>query len=173
MEKLETKLQLYYVSNRYLRYLKSYEEHVWENSDKENQRPYVGIILKINGYMYFAPLTSAKPKHLKWKDSLTSIRIEFKSELLAILCLNNMIPVPDGEVSLVDIESCLDKNYQNLLNKEAIGIRHKNDKIIRTAYNLYNELSRVDNTKSLIIRIRSVCFNFKELERLCNAFKAY
>ncbi|MBN2259402.1 MAG: type III toxin-antitoxin system ToxN/AbiQ family toxin [Clostridiales bacterium] len=165
------RLKLYYVTDRYTDYLRKFEKHVWMNSDKGQQRPYVGIVILLNGHRFYAPLTSPKPKHARWKDSLTAIRIEYKNELLAILSLNNMIPVPDSEISLVDIKNCSDKNYKNLLDKEIIAIRHKQNKIIRTANNLYNEISRVNNDKAFIQKIRPVCFDFKILEIKCDAYK--
>jgi protein AbiQ len=164
IKNIEEKLKLYYVTDEYVDYISKFEMHVWNNSDKGNQRPYVGIVIELNGYKYYAPLTSAKAKYEKWKDSLTTIRIEYKSEFLAILCLNNMIPVSDKDITLVDIVNCTDTNYKNILNKEMIGIRNKQDKIVRTAKNLYNEISKKDNPKPLIKRIRKVCFDFSMLE---------
>ena len=161
---VEENLQFYYVSDKYISHLKKFESHIWSNSDKGNQRPYVGIVIEINKHKFYAPLTSAKAKYEKWKDSLTVIKVEYKHEFLAIICLNNMIPVPNSEITLADIKNCPDENYKNVLNKELIGIRNKQDKIIRTANNLYNEISKKDNPKPLIKRIRKVCFDFISLE---------
>lgn len=166
------KLQLYHVKDEYVEYLRKHEKRVWTNSDKGYQRPYVGIVIEIDGHKYYAPLTSAKPKHEKWKDSLTNIRIEYKSELIAILCLNNMIPVSDKDVNQVDIKSYPDENYKNVLNKEMIGIRHKQEKIIKTARNLYNEIGRKDNPKPFIQKIRAICFDFQMLKTKCDEYSS-
>ena len=163
-------LKLYYVTDQYTDYLRNFESHVWSNSDKGKQRPYVGIVMDINNHKFYAPLTSVKPKYQNWKDSLTSIRIEDGGDLLATLCLNNMIPVPDSQIVLIDVDNCIDQNYKNLLNKEIIAIRHKKEKIIRTANNLYNEISKANNPKPLIQKIRPVCFDFNLLEQKCNEF---
>ena len=172
-KKIEERLKLYYVTDKYVDYIRKFESHVWNNSNKGNQRPYVGIVIELNGYKYYAPLTSAKVKYEKWKDSLTTIRIEYKSEFLAILCLNNMIPVADKDIVAVDIANCEDANYKNLLNKEMIGIRNKQDKIIKTAKNLYNEISKKDNPKPFIKKIRKVCFDFEKLELKYKEYKEY
>jgi type I restriction enzyme S subunit len=62
-------LKLYYVTDQYTDYLRNFESHVWSNSDKGKQRPYVGIVMDINNHKFYAPLTSVKPKYQNWKDS--------------------------------------------------------------------------------------------------------
>ena len=52
----------------------------------------------------------------------------------------------------------------------SIAIKHKKEKIIRTANNLYNEILKADNPKPLIQKIRPVCFDFNLLEQKCNEF---
>ena len=53
------KLQLYYVKDEYVEYLRKHEKRVWTNSDKGYQRPYVGIVIGIdegaNGDSSFLP----------------------------------------------------------------------------------------------------------------------
>ncbi|MFZ7217909.1 type III toxin-antitoxin system ToxN/AbiQ family toxin [Avibacterium avium] len=60
------RLDLYYVDGDYIKYLKSFDNNVQHNYDNnKNKKPYVGVVLDMNGKYYFAPLTSPKDKHLK------------------------------------------------------------------------------------------------------------
>lgn len=50
-------------------YLNKIEPEVQYSEDKEyGQKPFLGIIVLINTYFYFIPLTSGKKKHTKWKN---------------------------------------------------------------------------------------------------------
>ena len=45
------------------------DHEVFYDSSKEyEKKPYAGIITTCNDFRYFIPLTSAKPKHLEWKN---------------------------------------------------------------------------------------------------------
>ena len=52
----DTYLYFVTINENYLNYLKSFDKNI---RDKSN-RPYIGIVLKINGKEYFAPLSSPK-----------------------------------------------------------------------------------------------------------------
>jgi protein AbiQ len=93
-------LKFYYIDTKYVNYLKETESHIWENDDKGRIRPYIGVVLSINGYKYYAPLSSPKPKHKSWKDSLDFIRIDYKGELKGVINLNNIIPVSEEKYNI-------------------------------------------------------------------------
>lgn len=60
-------IKLYTVSDKYIDYLSIYAPHLFHNK-KTNQihkRVYIGVILKVHGMDYFAPLSSYKVKHYK------------------------------------------------------------------------------------------------------------
>ena len=62
-------LGLYNIDTDYLRYLNGIEPEVQFTQDKDyEQKPFLGIIVTIDTYSYFIPLTSGKPKHAKWKN---------------------------------------------------------------------------------------------------------
>lgn len=59
----------YTIDPEYLEYLNKVEPEVYYNDSYRNTvKPHVGIIVGINEYNYFVPLTSAKQKHKKWKN---------------------------------------------------------------------------------------------------------
>ena len=57
MGKNET-LKFYTIKEDYIEYLSRFDSHVSWNKDQK--RPYVGIVLRIEKYLYFAPLYSYK-----------------------------------------------------------------------------------------------------------------
>ena len=65
----------YCVEPSYCDYLREYDPKVPYTMDKKSTRPFIGIVLNINGFDYFAPLTSPKPKHLKMKNQIDFLKI--------------------------------------------------------------------------------------------------
>ena len=62
-------LGFYNVDTRYLQYLNTIEPEVQFTQEKDyTQKPFLGILVIIDTYTYFIPLTSGKPKHAKWKN---------------------------------------------------------------------------------------------------------
>ncbi len=53
--KLE-RLNFFVIDHNYINFLSQFDKHIAYNKDEK--RPYVGIILKIREYCYFAPLFS-------------------------------------------------------------------------------------------------------------------
>lgn len=65
------------VDGRYINYLSTYAPHLFQNkkSGQKNERKYIGIVFEINGFEYFAPLSSFKDKHRRMKESVDFIKI--------------------------------------------------------------------------------------------------
>ena len=60
---------LYTIDADYLKYLYSIDKEVYYNPRYHtHMKPFIGIVTGIENYKYFIPLTSAKPKHRKWKN---------------------------------------------------------------------------------------------------------
>lgn len=68
-----SKLNFYIIDDNYIEYLAKFDTHIAFN--KKEKRPYIGIVLKIEQYYYFAPLFSQKLKHKNYKDNLTFFKI--------------------------------------------------------------------------------------------------
>ena len=86
--------------------------------DQKNTRPFVGIVLFINGYNYYAPLTSPKPKHLTMKNQIDFLKIN--GGVWGAINFNNMIPIHKDSLKPVDMKILPtdDKatvDYKNLL----------------------------------------------------------
>ena len=67
MSKIEN-LNFYIVEDGYIEYASRWDHHIAYN--KNNKRPYVGIVFKINGFSYFSPMFSPKKQHEGYKENL-------------------------------------------------------------------------------------------------------
>jgi protein AbiQ len=157
-------LKLYTIETDYIEHLKKFQSHIWDNEDNNRLRPYVGVVLNVGDHKYYAPLSSPKPKHEKMQDRLDFIRLEYKGKLIAALNLNNIIPVDDELVTLIDIDKIEDKRYKELLNVEMIDIRRKRAVILKNANSIYNKVTKFgDEPKNA--RLVSLCYDFILLEQ--------
>ena len=155
------RLKIYKVSDEYIEYLRSFDKTVSLN--KENKRPYVGVVLDINDFKYFAPLTSPKEKHKTMKNTIDFMKIE--GGKYGAINLNNMIPVNEGELISFDINVIEDIEYKKLLQNQFRYLRSKKDKIKENALNLYEKV--VVKKDSVFIKR---CSKFQELESVCKLF---
>ncbi len=65
-------IKLYEIDEKYIEYLLPSAPHLFQNKkdNQRNSRKYVGVILVVNGFEYFAPLSSFKEKHRRMQESL-------------------------------------------------------------------------------------------------------
>lgn len=149
-------LKIYRVSEHYVRFLSGLDSRVAYN--KGNRRPYVGVVLSVGAYRYFVPMESPKPNHANIKSGSHIMRID--NGHLGLLGFNNMIPIPDTALILLDIDSEPDRKYAELLRRQASYInRHKAD-IMDHAQRTYRAV--VNGTNKFLVKISC---DFKKLER--------
>lgn len=170
------KLRWYVVDKNYVKFLKQYDNKIEDIDYNTKLKPYIGIIIKINKFNYYVPLSSAKEKHYKIKENMDFVKIIQNDKILCVLNLNNMIPILDENISVLkysEIEhyrKFTSENEKNLyiafLNKELKLINNRLDKIRKSAVKLYKEKS--NNPKS---RISRRCCNFKLLEEKSKLYK--
>lgn len=149
------KLKLYKISERYICFLRE-TDPINVKYNKGERRPYIGIVLEINGLNYFAPLASPKPKHLHMKNSLDFIKIDHGN--LGVINLNNMIPVVEDALSLLDVEKEEEK-YRNILYGQIRFINSHAEEICAKARKLYISVTEYHSY------LTSRCAKFKELEQ--------
>ena len=113
---------------------------------------------------YFAPLSSFKSKHEKMKNGLDFLKIGN----YAVININNMFPVPDGEYTYVDIPKIKNPQYRKLLTAEYRIIRNMQDKIRNHAAEVYKHKTNQGNATALAKR----CNDFLLLENKCMQFVA-
>ena len=158
-------LKIYEINANYIDYLLPFAPHLFHNSKKgqANSRKYIGVLLQVHGFDYFAPLTSFKPKHEKMKEGLDFIKIKHYS----VINLNNMFPAPKTECSYVDFSKIRNQPYRSLLLSEYRFIKSISHKICKNAETLYaHRLSKGDTTP-----LGKRCNDFVLLEEKCKQYR--
>ena len=180
-------LGLYNIDTDYLRYLNGIEPEVQFTQEKNyEQKPFLGILVTINTYSYFIPLTSGKPKHAKWKNvgpahyliyeqvKKTELRKRdiFKSisetaalKIFAALDLKKMIPVADGLYSRIEFAKLEDQKYADLLEKEYRFCQKIQDGILSKVTQIYREQKETG-------KVYPMYCNFSRLEDACNQYQS-
>lgn len=157
-------MELYKVDIEYYNYLHYYEPKIpYLEKEKEN-RPFVGVILNVNGKNFFAPLTSPKKKHLIMKDMQDFLKID--GGRLGGINLNNMMPIPKSYLEKIEINTLKDEKYKMMLKKQMKWINQNELRIHNRARNLYYLILNHHTTEALLKR----CCDFRLLERRCEDF---
>lgn len=158
-------LEIYEIDSSYIEYLSNFEEHLFKNKKitQDFSRKYIGIILEINDFKYFAPLSSFKPKHRRLCETVDFIKVG----IYAVINLNNMFPAPLNLCKSVKIENIKNEHYKNLVRSEYRIIKQKTEQIINNAKNVYNHKMINDGKSKLSQR----CNDFKNLEVKCKEYK--
>ena len=159
-------MKLYTITDDYINFLYDIDNMVLFN--KDGNRKYLGVVLCVDGFDYFVPLSSPKDgdyedKVIK-KDSVTTMRIVYPDvnnvpELKGTLKFNNMIPVPKEVLTYYDINKESDLNYKTLVIKELMFIKDNVDKIKKKADVLYKQ-----KTKNYSFKHLKYTLDFKKLE---------
>ena len=162
---MKNRLTLVKLDTEYCDYLRTFDNRVPYNYDKKNNRPFIGVLFKINKCMYFAPLSSPKNKHLTLKNKLYFLKID-KGKLGAIN-FNNMLPVTPINIKEINLNkkatSKMEEKYNLLLKEQIYWLNRHYDMLYRKSKTLYEKY--INKTLSINIRIR--CCDFKLLEEKC------
>lgn len=153
------KLKFYEVDSEYIEYLRKYGDDKIPKVDyKRHKKFFCGIVLTINQFNYFAPVSSYNKKmHTSF---LIMDKDKNSQELKPISSLrfSFMFPCPIEYLSQKDF-SKEDTKYQNLLRKELDYCNKNKNKIIKTANEVY-KLGLSENSRSKF----NIC-DFKTLEQ--------
>lgn len=155
-------LSFYTVNSDYCDYLRQFDKRVPYTMQQKSTRPFLGVLLEINGHTYYAPLSSPKPKHQKMKNQLDFIKIN--QGYWGAINLNNMIPIAPEMATKVNPNE-LSRNYdnekyRNLLNNQLSWCNSNKDYIVKKAHNLYSKITSGNANTHL----QSRCCDFLLLE---------
>ncbi len=163
------RLNLYILDISYVEYLSNVDNRVMSTSphDHKENRPFVAIVIIMNDKKYCIPLTSPKPKHERMKNDVDFHKLYDKRQhYIGALNLNNMIPVSEEHLMLINIKPSKNDNYQQrrykeLLNNQLDWCNKNISKISKKANKLYR---MVTETPEKYSRLVSRCCDFKKLE---------
>ena len=173
---MNEKDKLYFITltSNYLKYLGIYENKV---SLKSN-RPFIGIVFKVNNKEYFAPLSSPKEKHKGMKTNIDFFKID--KGKLGIINFNNMIPVINNDLcrNKLDLEMLSkslntdDIKYFRLLKNQLEYCEKNKNIILAKAEKIYNIFTKnldklSESQKKMYRRVN----NFKVLEHASKEFE--
>lgn len=179
------KLGFYNIDINYLRYLNGIEPEVQFTEEKDyTQKPFLGIVVVVDTYFYFIPLTSGKLKHIKWKnvgpahyliyeqvkkdelckhDIFKSISDTEALKILAALDLKKMIPVRDSLYTRINFSSLSDRKYADLLEKEYRFCQKLQDGILSKVTQIYREQKETG-------KVYPMYCDFAKLEDACDKY---
>lgn len=142
------KLNLYSVSDKYIKYLSQFDNKIYDNKEEKriHERKYIGIVLTVNEYNYYIPMSSPKKSDymdfenkIIRKDAKTIIRIHESGRLYGTLRISNMIPVPITELEPYILSNEKDLKYKDVILGELKFINNNSDKIVKNAKIVYSQ----------------------------------
>ncbi|MBQ2356087.1 MAG: type III toxin-antitoxin system ToxN/AbiQ family toxin [Treponema sp.] len=155
-------MKFYHIKDDFIAFLHQFDSKVSDN--KNESRPYVGVVLEVAGIKYYAPFSSPKPKHKKMKNGKDFRKIN--NGIYGAINFNNMIPVVDTVLIEIDIANIADIKYRRLLQNQYNYIRADESAILRTAENLRNMIFKNEKDISEHDKIiKQRCCNLPLLEK--------
>lgn len=88
-------------------------------------------------------------------------------ELKGTLRISHMIPVPESELELFDLDNEEDETYRDLVQNEVIFIRKNREKIVANAQLLYKQKKSRDTTAGYV----KSALDYATLEKLCDEYR--
>lgn len=161
------KLNFYKVNEEYVKYLSQFDNRISKSYDEKSKRPFIGIVLNVEGILYFAPFTSPKKKHLTMKNTIDFLKID--DGRLGAINFNNMIPIPIDECIKIDVENEKNETYKTLLYKQINWCNKKEN--ITIILNKAKKIYEKNLNKKLPQRIIDRCCDFKLLEQKSKKYK--
>lgn len=158
------------INSDFLDYLRKYENRIPKTDYGSNRmKPFFGALFEVGDLIYVTQISSAKPRHYKLKNSLDFHKYYFDNQLIGVINLNYMFPVPKQYISNLDYSKIElyrafnnedEKNkYIKFLHKQLVAIKKLNiEKYAIKVYQLKEQNPNHDISK------RS--FDFKSLERI-------
>ena len=156
-------MKLYCVKDDYIEYLRKYESKVLDN--KNEKRPYVGVVYTVNSVDYYIPLASPKEKFSKMSNSKDFHKI--CNGKYGALNFNNMIPIKDNNVIKIDVDNEVDVKYKALLINQYMSLLDLTDVISKKSVRIYELYTTTEKLTPNDKKIKDRCCNFPLLEEKC------
>jgi len=162
-------MKLFNVKDEYINHLRQFEPKVLFN--KNEKRPYVGVVYAIDDFNYYIPLASPKDKFLRMKNSKDFHKIN--GGKYGAINFNKMIPIMNTELIVLDIEKEEDAKYKNLLRNQYQVLQRMSDIIARKSTNIYALFISTDELTESDRKIKERCCDFRLLEEKMKEYMLY
>lgn len=162
------KLSFYYVSPEYVNHLRNFESSIrgishvpfvdYESHNRKGKF-FCGVVLEINGFQYYVPVSSKTNNHQN------AFFLYDKNKRIASLRFDFMFPVPDKLITEIKITNEPDNHYRALLQKELQICRIYTSVIRDKALGTYTKRTLGDNSRGS----EKSC-DFRLLEDACSIY---
>lgn len=142
---------------------------------QKDRRPFVGVVVLVDGKEYCIPLSSPKPKHAAMRNDVDFTKIHDKSgKLIAVLNFNNMVPVRQDVIEEIDLriddaDDAATRSYKALMAKELDWCRSNNEAIYRKSSKLYRMVTQSPQKSRALVKR---CCNFAKLEKVLARYRS-
>ena len=169
-QKQYEKLKFYYVDEDYANFLRqNYDPRVPNitSKDYKNKKFFIGILMKINGFDYLAPVSS----YTQENEFTFNIK-DRDGSIISSVRPNYMFPVVKGAHNVVQFNKIKTKYYKYLLREEWVYCNKHRAEICELAKKIY-ENKTLYNYSSAKERkaYEALCCNFKRLEQGAMAYR--
>lgn len=152
-------LKFYTVDAHYINYLKTFDNKVPDTIYDRNNKFFCGIVININGFNYFAPISSFN------KKQVTNLPIfDRTNKIISSIRFSFMIPVDMKYVQIKKISDTSDRKQRQLLSTELAFCRRNVDRINAAAERVYNYGINKNHPQYIN------CCKFKELEKAAKKY---
>mgnify|MGYP000910979095 CR=1 FL=1 len=160
-------IYFYEIDDEYINYMHLVDNKILLPKEKERKemRKYIGVIILINGYKYYIPLSSYKPE--VYDNMYESISL-MKVKKMAVIRVNNMFPAIDEAVHPINFHDVKDEKYKYLLMAEYREIKTRENELRKNARIVYGHRINKNNKHK---RLYGICCDFKKLELATSTYK--
>lgn len=136
-------MRFYTLSSKYVEYLQRFDSRVPNHSGTGyvQKKPYIGVVLNIDGNDFLAPMTSPKSWHAKIKPSdhkyFKIYHIGNANQELGLISIRYMLPVLTGAYQEIDFNTC-DTKYVTLLQAQFDFIKPRREIIKLKSEKIYD-----------------------------------
>lgn len=164
------KLKFYYVDEGYANFLrKNYDPRVPNitNEDYTNKKFFIGVVMKINGFNYFAPVSSYNKE-----NNLTFNIKNNDGDIVASIRPNYMFPLMKDTYKLIPINKLNSKYYKYFVQYELRYCNKHRAEICALAEETYKKRIMFDYRSSKERKMyETMCCNFARLEQGAKAYQ--
>lgn len=151
---------------KYVRNLAKADNNVMSVSPQteKSSRPFIGVLILLNGKKYCIPLSSPKKKFEGKKNSVDFMKITHSNEkdnkkIIGAPNINNMLLIDDALIAPIDLkihnnDSPKSVAYKELMKYQLDFCRHNQDIILKRANKLYDIV--VNHPEKTLISLKDV-----------------